>query len=49
MPNVDGKKYPYTPAGKAAAKAAKNFTPCATCANPMVCKKMGRCAKGMKA
>lgn len=22
MPNVDGKKYPYTPAGKAAAKKA---------------------------
>lgn len=27
---------------------AKNFTPCPTCKNPMVCKKMGRCAKGMK-
>lgn len=49
MPEVDGKKYPYTAAGKAAAKKAEKFTPCATCGNQMVCTKMGRCAKGMKA
>ena len=43
MPNVDGKKYPYTKKGKAAASKAKAFTPCRGCPTPAKCKAAKRC------
>ena len=51
MPNVDGKKYPYTKAGMAAAKKAKGkgFSTCSMCKSPRACTKAGRCLKGAKA
>lgn len=48
MPNVDGKKFPYTPKGKAAAKdAAKNMAKRAALQN-MVAKKKGNVSKTSK-
>ena len=51
MPNVDGKKYPYTKAGMAAAKKAKaeGFSTCSMCKSPRACTKAGRCLKGVSA
>ena len=51
MPNVDGKKYPYTKAGMAAAKKAKgkSFQTCSMCKSPRACTKAGRCLKGVSA
>lgn len=34
--------------GKNKSSKKKDFTPCPGCKNSMVCKKMGRCMKGMK-
>lgn len=45
MPNVGGKKYPYTASGIAAAKKAAAAKPNATNAKPMVAKPV---RKGMR-
>lgn len=51
MPEVNGKKYPYTKAGMAAAKKAKgkSFSTCSMCKSPRACTKAGRCLKGVSA